>query len=117
MIVVFWAICGVVAGLVAGPQRTMGFWLGILFGPIGIIVAAIIGNRPPPQTVYASPPPPAITVKPPPLKMTIRRKGKILGEYSYADVIDYLQTGTLHPTDMYLADPAKGTWSMLKFLP
>jgi len=48
LIVLFWIICGVIAGMI-GSKKGEGpgaFFIGILFGPLGILFALVSsGNR------------------------------------------------------------------------
>ena len=46
--VVFWIICGGIAAMIAsskGGSGLLGFFAGLLLGPIGIIVAFFMGNE------------------------------------------------------------------------
>lgn len=39
-------ICGLLGKAVAGEEEArFGFWLGFLLGPIGVVVAAVVGSR------------------------------------------------------------------------
>ncbi len=46
--VVFWVLCGVVAAVIAsnkGGSGVLGFIVGLLLGPIGVIIAFFMGNE------------------------------------------------------------------------
>jgi len=46
--VIFWIICGAVAATIAsskGGSALIGFIVGVLLGPLGIIIAFFLGNE------------------------------------------------------------------------
>lgn len=82
-----------------------GFMLGILLGPIGIIVTAILTATAKPQPVHYSPAPRPVDLMPlheTPDHLTIARDGQVIGTWPLADVLDYLTTGQLQQSDYYL---------------
>jgi hypothetical protein len=133
-------ICGAIGYSVSvGDNRPTGFLLGFLLGPLGIIIAAIIGNREPKQRSayhdggvhisHSSYRPPvgnrhveqrmrASAVPSPELPpqvpddVTVNRDGAIIGTWRYADVLEYLADGRLLPTDSW-HDPMSGRWHPL----
>jgi hypothetical protein len=47
-LIVFWIICGGIAAMIAsskGGNRGLGFIVGLILGPIGIIIALFMGNE------------------------------------------------------------------------
>ena len=46
-IVIIWLICGVIAAMIASQRQAgcLGFILGVLLGPFGIIAAFFIGGK------------------------------------------------------------------------
>ncbi len=111
-------ICGTIAIICAHPSRQgLAFVLGVLFGPLGILIAAIL--RPlvaaPPSTAPGSstsrPTGPAPACPELPDEFHIRRGPHHYGPYPLDTVLTYLADGTLLPTDQYRT-PA-GHWSLL----
>lgn len=108
---------GIVGHSLSGG-RTAGFFFGFLLGPIGLIIAALIKDqRPEPQhqsLTYTSITPTALPTLPE--EFHIRRgfgaAAEHYGPYSLADVMAYLEDGTLLPTDLYRTPT--GTWSPLE---
>ena len=52
--ILFWVICGLVSGVIAenkGRNAGVGFLLGVLLGPIGLLIVALM---PPPAVTFAS---------------------------------------------------------------
>src|SRR5689334_10691153 len=87
-------LCGALAAAVSRPEtKGLGFLLGFVLGPIGIVVAAILAKNAAPQTVVyqpgpqarltmheAAPDPSARSVLDEvPASLTIRREGEIIG--------------------------------------
>jgi hypothetical protein len=125
-------LCAPIASILAGPgQRGNGFVLGLLFGPFGVLIAVILGNRASAERTAAAamerqtaallavqrPPTPAAnpasSLTDVPDELTIRRNGEILGTWPLADVLGYLATGELVPSDHYLHNPATQQWRLL----
>ena len=110
-----WLLCallGTAIGSTAG-KKGVGFALGTLLGPLGLILTAILcigGKKPDPTPTYhpttththpqRNTPAPAATHIPD--HLTIARDGTILGTWPLADVQDYLANGQLIPTDHFL---------------
>lgn len=128
-ILLFAGIASVLSSLIASAispagHKTTAFFLGLLLGPIGILIAAVLGNRPAANdsaSLMAQLPDltPARTHAPlhdVPDEITIRRDGQILGTWPLADVLDYLADGRLLPGDHYLHDPAANRWHLLSRL-
>jgi len=122
-----WILCGLIGCNLAGPeQRGNGFVVGLLFGPLGVIIAVMLGNRASAERAAtaalhathraarpAAPVNPASSLADVPDQLTIRRDGEIIGTWPLADVLAFLNTGELVPTDHYLHDPATQTWRLL----
>ncbi len=121
-------LCGLI-GVAVSPagMKGQGFALGVLLGPIGILIAAVLGNRQPapqsaPQQLMARTrdlaPDPSFnrSLAEAPLEMTIRRDGHILGTWPLSDVLEYLTDGRLLPGDHYLQNPATNSWRLLSRL-
>jgi hypothetical protein len=125
-------LCALIACTLAGPgQRGNGFVLGFLFGPLGVLIAVVLGNRASAertaaaameqqtaailaasrQPIKAAIPVSSLTDVPD--ELTIRRNGEIIGTWPLADVLGYLETGELVPTDHYLHNPAANQWRLL----
>lgn len=63
-----WVLCGVVGAVIAANKRAsggLGFTLGLLFGPIGLIVAALLSPSENPDRAGAPSPSNAAATKPP----------------------------------------------------
>lgn len=45
---IFWLLCGVYAAHIAEQKHAgnQGFWLGLLLGPLGVVAAGFLDNRP-----------------------------------------------------------------------
>lgn len=124
-----WTLCGLLGAALGstGKKAGLGFALGILLGPLGLLltVLLLISQRPPQQPTiiymqppgYSSPAAPHIPLTQKnlldtlPDHLTIARHGEILGTWPLADVQDYLHTGHLLPTDHY--QTPTGHWSQL----
>lgn len=56
--IVVWVFCGIIAGVI-GANRSLGggggFLLGVLFGPFGVLIAAVSGRQSALQRVEARP--------------------------------------------------------------
>lgn len=134
LIVIFfvWILCALVACILAGPgQRGNGFVLGLLFGPLGVLIAVLLGNRASAERAAAASlehqtalllaarqrpaasPNPVSSLSDVPDQLTIRRNGEIIGTWPLADVLGYLGTGELLPSDHYLHNPATQQWRLL----
>lgn len=132
-LLIFILVCGFLGAIVGGKSSGLGFVLGALLGPFGVIAAAVVGNRaaleamllwhqhaagqyPPTQEARLSVADPA--ARSPlaglPSELTIRRKGELIGTWPLADVLEYLTDGRLLPTDEYRKSPK--VWSLLKHL-
>lgn len=130
--------CAVWGWFLAGyGNRGRGMVYGFFFGPFGVIAAYVIGKRSEEQqerertmeeniarmAAIASgewkPPRPAPPAHPPssladvPDQLTIRRNGEIIGTWPLADVLTYLSTGQLVPSDHYLHNPTTQHWRLL----
>lgn len=131
-ILLIWILCALIGCTLAGPgQRGNGFVLGLLFGPLGVLIAVVLGNRASAersaaeamerQTALllaaqkrpAASPHPVSSLADVPDELTIRRNGEILGTWPLADVLGYLGTGELLPSDHYLHNPATQRWRLL----
>lgn len=46
--IIIWVVCGLIGGAIGSGKNLgcAGFMLGVLLGPVGIIVIAVMGNRP-----------------------------------------------------------------------
>jgi hypothetical protein len=127
-----WILCALIGCTLAGPgQRGNGFVLGLLFGPLGVLIAVVLGNRAAAEHAAAealerqtaailaaqkrpaSSPHPASSLADVPDELTIRRNGEIIGTWPLADVLGYLTTGELLPSDHYLHNPATQRWRLL----
>jgi len=118
-------LCGLIATAISpAGQKGQAFALGVLLGPIGILIAAVLGNRYHATAAAHHRPIRDITPDPTfnralseaPLEVTIRREGQILGTWPLSDVLDYLADGRLLPGDHYLHDPAANSWRLLSRL-
>jgi hypothetical protein len=118
--------CGAIsAAVVPGGQRGLAFLIGFLLGPLGVLIAVILGNRSPDRHTSGTPAAlmarlPDLTPRPVqssftdlPDHLTIRRGPDILGTWPLADVLDFLTEGRLVPTDHYLHDPTRDRWHPL----
>jgi hypothetical protein len=127
-----WILCALIGSTLAGPgQRGNGFVLGLLFGPLGVLIAVVLGNRASAERAAAealerqtaailaatrAPTPaasPTSSLADVPDQLTIRRNGEILGTWPLADVLHYLTTGQLVPSDHYLHNPTTQHWRLL----
>lgn len=127
-----WILCALIGCLLAGPgQRGNGFVLGLLFGPLGVLIAVVLGNRAAAEHAAAeamecqtaailaaqkrpaASPHPVSSLADVPDQLTIRRNGEIIGTWPLADVLGYLATGELLPSDHYLHNPAIQRWRLL----
>jgi hypothetical protein len=127
-----WILCALIGYTLAGPgQRGNGFVLGLLFGPIGVLIAVLLGNRASAERTAAdalerqtsllmaaqrrqvASPHPVSSLSDVPDQLTIRRNGEIIGTWPLADVLGYLGTGELLPSDHYLHNPATQQWRLL----
>ncbi len=53
MLIIFWIICGAL-GAVVTDRKALGFTLGILLGPLGVIAAAVLKKAPVPKpSIYS----------------------------------------------------------------
>jgi hypothetical protein len=115
-----------------GKRAGLGFVLGLVFGPFGVIAAAIVGvglkrvetfsGYPVGYAPAAAGSAARITTgdrafvepaKDIPAKMTVARNGEVLGTWLYADVLDYLADGRLLPTDMFRDSKKDRQWAPL----
>ncbi len=131
-ILLIWILCALIGCTLAGPgQRGNGFVLGLLFGPLGVLIAVVLGNRASAERAAAealerqtalllaaqqrpaASPHPASSLADVPDQLTIRRNGEIIGTWPLADVLSYLGTGQLVPSDHYLHNPATQHWRLL----
>lgn len=131
-ILLIWILCALIGCTLAGPgQRGNGFVLGLLFGPLGVLIAVVLGNRASAERSAAeamerqtaailaatrAPTPAAIptsSLADVPDELTIRRNGEIIGTWPLADVLGYLGSGELVPSDHYLHNPATQQWRLL----
>jgi hypothetical protein len=112
-----WLLCGLLGAAVgreAGKGR-LGFCLGILLGPLGLLIAAVAtipGRKTPPSpspSLHRPAPPATETTPAIPDHLTIARNGAILGTWTYADTLDFLSAGRLVPSDQW-HDPDKNRW-------
>lgn len=110
-------LCGVIAMICAHTSRQgLAFLLGLLFGPLGILIAAVL--RPaeataPPQ-IQGTPARPAALPELPDLFEIRRGYGagaEHYGPYTLDDVLTHLAEGTLLPTDQYRT--SAGHWALL----
>ena len=114
-------LCGLIAMVCAHRTRKgLAFFLGVFFGPIGILIAAVMR---PTDTGYQAP---AATAAAPvrnqpaefpelPDQFEIRRgsgaSAQHYGPYPLDAVLNYLADGTLLPTDQYRT--LAGHWALL----
>lgn len=120
-----WVLCALVGtaiGSTAG-KKALGFALGSLLGPLGLILTAILcigGKKTEPTIIYRDPPAeslaslarrntPAPAADFIPDHLTISRDGTIIGTWPLADVQDYLATGHLTGRDLFLHSNGQ-TW-------
>jgi hypothetical protein len=132
VILFVWILCALIGCTLAGPgQRGNGFVLGLLFGPLGVLIAVVLGNRASAERAAsaalerqtallfaaqqrpAASPHPVSSLADVPDELTIRRNGEIIGTWPLADVLSYLSTGELVPSDHYLHNPATQQWRLL----
>ena len=131
-------VCGIMGWFMAGPgQRGPGMVYGFFFGPFGLIAAWVIRQRAEAQEErerimsenialmaaiasgeqkprsHAPTAIPASSLTDVPDELTIRRNGEIIGTWPLADVLGYLATGELVPTDHYLHNAAANQWRLL----
>lgn len=112
--------CGLIAMVCAHRTRKgLAFFLGVFFGPIGILIAAVMRPADPGYQSPATVPAPVRTQPADfpdlPDHFEIRRgygpAAEHYGPYPLDTVITYLADGTLLPTDQYRT-PA-GHWALL----
>lgn len=120
-------IFGLISTAVSAEKRKgLGFLLGFLLGPLGILIAAIACRQPrDPQVIYYPAAGPArntathsnhSTLADTPSQLTIKRDRKIIGTWPLADALDLLNAGTLLPDDQYLHNEKPETWRLLSRL-
>ena len=123
-----WLLCAPIACTLAGPdKRGDGFVVGLLFGPLGVVMAVMLGNRASAErAAFAALHATHRTTRPStplnstsnladvPDHLTIRRDGEVIGTWPLEDVLTFLNSGELVPTDHYLHDPASQTWRLLR---
>lgn len=128
-VMLIWLVCGIIGAAVGtgAGKSGLGFALGILLGPIGILITAVVSsgggarqvviyNRGPvvtgsncgdPASIYGGP-------NSIPSHLTIRRDNQEIGTWPLADVLEYLQSGHLIPSDMFRN--THGQWQYLSSL-
>ncbi len=115
-------VCGVLGQMVAPrDKKNTGGILGFLLGPLGVLIAALLKPETTVAAVATHPQstssPSRFPDSPPPLpdSFLIRRgfgtETQHYGPYTLEQVMDYLQDGTLLPTDHY--QTAAGHWALL----
>jgi len=117
-----WVLCALVGtaiGSTAG-KKALGFALGSLLGPLGLILTAILcigGKKTEPIIIYREPPAESLARRNTPAPaadfipdhLTISRDGQVIGTWPLADVQDYLATGHLTGRDLFLHSNGQ-TW-------
>ena len=107
-------LCAVLGAAVACESRKgLGFLVGFLLGPIGVIVAAVMKPAAAPPVAYSgrtAGPTRSSPFESLPNRVSVSRRGEVIGTYELADFMDKLADGSLLETDYYLKDPQAGTW-------